>query len=85
MSKKEITLLGICFAITALLRVNLVVVWIVPCIYFIIESIKTKKLKNIPNYIIFFLIGILVVFIPIHIYLKKTGAFNEFIQDYLYT
>ena len=83
LSKKEIILLGICFAITALLRVNLVVVWIVPCIYFIIESIKTKKLKNIPNYIIFFLIGILVVFIPIHIYLKKTGVFNEFIQDYL--
>lgn len=83
LSKKEIILLGICFAITALLRVNLVVVWIVPCIYFIINSLKTKKLKNTLNYIIFFLIGILIVFIPTYIYLKKTGVFNEFVQDYL--
>ena len=78
----NIVLCGISFACTFLLRQNMIALWIVFCIATIIFCIKNKLYKELFKYIVSFLIGVLIIAIPVIIYLVVNGAFVDFIKDY---
>ncbi|MEG1300329.1 MAG: hypothetical protein RSC93_06465 [Erysipelotrichaceae bacterium] len=78
-SFKGIVILGICFSIVFNLRANMVLMWEIYCGYIFIDCIIKKKYKLLLNYCLSFLIGILLVFVPIIIYLGINGALYDYI------
>ena len=80
---REIITNGICLCIVALLRVNMIALWIVNIIYILISKLRNKEIKELLKYIIMFSIGMLIVAIPCTIYLIKNNAFLHFIDNYL--
>ena len=78
----KIVLNGISFGCTFLLRQNMIALWVVFCIAIIIYCIKNKLYKELCKFIASFLIGVLIITIPIIIYLIVNGAFVDFIKDY---
>ena len=74
---------GLSFGAVLMLRVNMVTCWFVFCIAVLIKTIIEKKQKNLLNFILYFIIGMLIIVVPIIIWLLKIGAFNDFINDYL--
>lgn len=80
---KEIVWLGIGFAITALLRVNMVVIWIVAVPLVLIRMILKRQWEKIRNCAAGFMLGIMVIFLPVGIYLIYTNCIKEFIDCYI--
>ncbi len=78
----RIIICGACFACVCLLRINMIPCWIVFCIAVLIKCIMNKEFKQLFNYILNFVIGILIIVVPIFIWLISKGAFTSFIQDY---
>ncbi len=74
---------GICFACVIFLRANMISVWIVFGIMVLIYCIANKKYLELLKFALSFLLGALVVTIPILIYLLKNGAWESFINDYI--
>jgi len=74
----EIVILGISFACSIMLRLNMFPLWAGFCLLIIIESIIMKKYIDILKYIIGFILGILIIFIPIYLYLIINNAFGDF-------
>lgn len=74
---------GICFACVLFLRVNMISIWIVFGIMVLIYCIANKKYLELLKFVLSFLLGILVVTIPMLIYLLKNGALESFINDYI--
>ena len=82
-TKARIIVCGACFSAVSLLRINMIPCWLAFCFIVLIKCIQNRDYKNLLNYIINFIIGILIVALPIFIWLISQGAFNDFIQDYL--
>jgi len=74
----EIVILGISFACSIMLRLNMFPLWAGFCLIIIIESVIKKKYFDIPKYIAGFILGILIIFIPIYLYLISNNAFGDF-------
>ena len=70
---------GILFSILFFLRVNLVSISII----LIILNIKNKKVNNLVNYILYFSLGALIIFIPVILYFVYNDAFYDFINSYI--
>jgi hypothetical protein len=73
-SRIQISLLGACFGISLLLRPNMFAVWAAFCLVIFIQSIMQKQFMHLVNYILFFLIGILIAATPVYIYLSVNHA-----------
>ncbi len=78
----KIIISGMCFACVCLLRINMITCWIVFCLTILIKCLKEKKYKELFNYILNFLIGSLIIIVPIILWLICKGAFLKFIDDY---
>ena len=78
-TKVSIVIEGILFSVLFLLRVNMVSISII----LIILKIKDKRIKNLPMYFLYFLIGAFLVFTPVIIYFVCHNAFNDFIDSYI--
>ena len=74
----EINILGISFACSIMLRLNMFPLWAGFCLIIVIESILKKKYIDILKYITGFIFGILLIFIPIYIYLRTNNAVGDF-------
>ena len=83
LNKFRLVLCGICFALVCLLRVNMVSIWIVFCLMVMVKKIQEKKLKELVNYLFYFMIGFAIVLAPIFIWLAINGAFLDFVNDYI--
>lgn len=82
-NKIRLIICGFSFAAVCLLRINMIAVWIVMCIAVLIHCIKAKKQKDLINFILFFIIGFLILVVPIFLWLIVKGAFLAFIDNYL--
>ncbi len=82
-NRLRIIICGFCFASVCLLRINMIPCWIVFMIAILIKCLKNKEYQKLINYIIYFLLGSLIITVPIFIWLISKGAFMAFIDDYI--
>jgi len=80
----ELITLGICFSCAILIRFNMFPLWIGFCLVIFIESIKQRRFILLIKYLLGFCLGIFIIFIPVFLYLKLNGIFNEFINQAVY-
>ena len=76
----RIVMLGLSFAIVFFIRANMVGVWILMSLVFTFIVFKEKELKLFARYVLFFLIGVLLVFVPLILYF----IFKDIFYDMLY-
>jgi hypothetical protein len=82
-AKLQIGILGACFGISLLLRPNMFAVWLAFCAVILVQKLRHKEYVSLLRYTAFFLSGILLVLLPVLIYLKITGSFNECVNQYI--
>ena len=76
----QLLLCGASFAAVCLLRINMIVLWGVMCIGVVIDCVRRKALKDIPRFILWFLLGAAAVAAPIIIWFWSRGALVHFID-----
>ena len=79
----DIMWLGVGFATVALLRVNMVTVWIAFMPLILIHMLYKHEMKELTKCIVSFLTGACLICIPVLIYTIATGSLKEFIDCYL--
>lgn len=83
-SKIRLIICGLCFGCVILLRPNMVSVWFVMCIGVLFKSIVIdKNRKKIWSFLVWFLIGTLIIVFPVVIWLAVNGALDQCIHDYI--
>ncbi len=85
----EIILLGGSFTIVFLLRANMISLWAAFCFIILVEFLMYKNFKELIRVLILFVVGILLVLIPIvlYLYLNKAlsaGIFQAFTFNFMY-
>ena len=78
----EVVLAGVSLAIVSLLRINMIGLWGAYLLIILIKLIKEKKLEVLFNYILLFILGLFIVFVPITLYMITNGIFGAFIESY---
>ncbi len=78
----DLVICGASFAAVCLLRINMIALWAIMCIGVMIDRMKKGKSKELIGFVIWFLIGAIVVTAPIMIWLIANDAFYPFIEDY---
>lgn len=79
----EIIFIGVFFAVVCLLRINMIGLWGIYILIILIKLLKEKEYTKLFKYIELFLIGMLIICLPITIYLILNDAFVNFINDYI--
>lgn len=74
---------GFSFGAVCLLRVNMISLWAVFCIAVLIDSVYNKQIRKLWNFLLYFLIGVLVIAVPILLWLFANHAFTDFWRDYI--
>lgn len=82
-SRFRLFICGICMCCVCLLRVNMIAVWAVCCIAILAQCIKTKQMEKLREYILFFMLGIMIVGIPIIIWLGMNQSLLPFWKQYI--
>ena len=82
-NKIRLIILGICFASTCLLRLNMIAAWVVFCLYIFIICIKNKDIKNILFFIKWFIVGVLIVILPTFLWLIRNKLLKAFWDVYI--
>ncbi len=76
-------LVGLSFAAVCLLRVNMIAVWIAFCFVILVALIRKKEWKELGSWILWFVIGALVLFAPVLVWLYRGGALQACFEDYI--
>lgn len=74
---------GFSFGCVLLLRPNMISVWLVFCIWILLDLIIRKEWKILINYIVFFSIGVALIVLPIIIWLAVNHSLVECYEDYI--
>ncbi|MCH5257520.1 MAG: hypothetical protein J1D87_09510 [Lachnospiraceae bacterium] len=74
---------GGCLGAVFLLRPNMISVWIVFSIAVLVDCLIKKKNRDLLEFIIFFLIGFVIVTLPVVIWLAANGCFEAFVENYI--
>ena len=82
-NKIRILICGLSFSSILMIRPNMISTWVVFCIYILFICIKNKDYKSIKEFILYFLLGSLIIIIPILLWLIINKSFNSFINDYI--
>ncbi|MDR2768612.1 MAG: hypothetical protein LBB82_09855 [Treponema sp.] len=77
----ELMILGMCFAVSVFIRVNMFPLWLGFCLVIFFESILKKKGLPLLKYILCFFAGVFVVFVSVFIYLLLNGALSDYINQ----
>lgn len=80
---KRLVICGMCFGGVLLLRPNMISTWIVFCIAVFFQCVKEKSYRELCTFVMYFTIGIAVVFIPTILWLGINGALVDFWKDYI--
>lgn len=75
---------GCCFSCVFFIRANMCSLWVIFCIMVLIQCIHKKQFQALGKFIVSFIVGMLIISLPIFIYLAAHGALNNFFSDYLY-
>ena len=79
-SNIAVIICGFCCGCTFLLRQNLIAIWCTFCIYILYA--ERHNLRKIRNYVLFFLLGVLLIFLPVFLYLCIKGILCDFWKEY---
>lgn len=82
-NKVRLTLCGLCFASVCLLRANMVAVWVVFCAVIFVKLLWVRDWITVRKFVIHFVLGMCMLFVPIFLWLGVNGAFDDFVQNYL--
>lgn len=82
-SNKRLIVSGICCGIVLLLRPNMISVWIVYCLTIVLVLVSNKRVKDISNLVIWFVVGLAIMIIPTLIWLAANGALDCCFSDYI--
>ena len=74
---------GISFGSVCLLRINMIPLWIVFCISIFIKELKDKNIRQLLRFCLYFILGILIIILPIFIWLIINDAFIPFFESYI--
>lgn len=81
--KSDIILSGVFFSILFLLRANLACICVICSLLIIYNYIKNNNYKMVIHYIVFYILGFLIIIGPTIIYFIYNNAFSNLINDYL--
>lgn len=79
----EIFILGVGFAVVAMLRINMIAVWCAFIPVVIVHMLRKKEWKCLISCVIGFIAGNTFVLLPILLFLYKTDSLQEMLQCYL--
>ena len=79
-TKSNYFITGIMFGIISLIRLNNAASIIGFCLFYFFFLLSKKRFKELLTFIIFFMLGILIIYIPIFIFFFKQNALIEMIQ-----
>ena len=82
-SSFNILAVGVSFACVLMLRINMVSIWAVFCLAILIKNLVKKEFKELGKNICLFILGALLVLIPILCYFFSNDAFTDFIDTYI--
>ena len=82
-SRLRLAVCGGCLGAVFLLRPNMISLWIVFAIAVLVDCIIKKNVAKLWEFIIFFLVGFVIVIAPIFIWLAANGCFGAFIENYI--
>lgn len=74
---------GATFATVLFLRANMVCIWAVNCIFIFICCLSRKKISSLLRFIALFVIGTLIVIVPIVVWLAYHHSLVDFWADYI--
>jgi hypothetical protein len=80
----ELVVLGFCFACAVLIRLNMFPLWAGFCAVIFVEAIIQKRFAPLAKYAASFIAGILIAFVPVFLYLKLNGIFDEFLRQAIF-
>ncbi len=78
----RVAICGLCFAAVFFIRANMTALWVVFCPMVFIQCIRMRKSCKLINFMISFIIGILVISLPTLVYLGCNDALGDFFHDY---
>lgn len=82
--KKEFFLIGLFLGVVLMLRPNMIVVWALYYIFYLIEFCKQKRIKEFfSKTVLYGAFGLVTAILPFFIYLICVGAFHDFINEYI--
>lgn len=82
-STLRLILCGLCLGGTLLLRPNMISLWLVMCFSIFVKEIFLKNWNSIIHYIVFFILGVLLIILPVLIWLMLKGALADCWNDYI--
>jgi len=74
----ELIVLGICFAVAVMIRLNMFPLWAGFCTIIFLESVIKRRFALLGKYVSGFCLGIIIIFIPVFLYLKLNGIMEDF-------
>ena len=80
----HIVLLGIAFAAVLMLRPNMVAVWVSLMPAVLICFLREKRWKDIIRCLLLFLLGLIVLLLPILLWLRYLNCFRQMLECYLH-
>jgi hypothetical protein len=80
----ELIILGFCFACAVLIRLNMFPLWAGFCAVIFVEAIVQKRFAALAKYTAGFVAGILIAAVPVYLYLKLNGIYDEFLRQVIF-
>jgi hypothetical protein len=81
----ELVVLGVCFACAVMIRLNMFPLWAGFCMVIFVITLARRRFLTAGKYILGFCLGTLFVLIPLYLYLKINGIFDDFVVQVLFT
>lgn len=81
-TQKRLIVCGLAFGAVCMLRPNMIALWVVFCIAILVDCVARSNYKELGYYIMYFAIGIAVIFVPIFLWLLLNNSFNDFFSVY---
>ena len=82
-TKLRLVLCGFCLGGVCLLRPNMISVWIVFCIAVLVQCVRRRMWSDLRSFILFFLVGFLIMVIPVMVWLGMNDALLPCFNDYI--
>lgn len=82
-NKFRLILCGLSLGCILLLRPNMIAVWVVFCIIIFIDILYKRKYKVLLNFILYFIIGLVIVILPFIVWLGLNSSLSDFWYCYI--
>ena len=79
----KLIICGLSFACVSMMKLNLVFMWLIYSLTVLVKCLVERKIENIWFFLIWFLVGTAIVYIPILVYLLINNSLNAYIECYL--